>query len=60
MSPVINKFLVAIVTFLGELAIILNMTPEVDITTTEWLLLAVGFIGALGVYAVPNSTRSSV
>lgn len=59
MNPVINKFLVALATFLGELAIVLNMTPEIDVTASEWLLLSVGFLGALGVYAIPNATRRS-
>lgn len=59
MPPTINKFLVALAGFLGELAIVLTMTPDVDVTASEWLLLAVGFLGALGVYAIPNH-RSTV
>lgn len=54
MSPVINKFLVAIATWITELVFVLNVTPSEPVTVTEWLMLAVTFMGALGVFAVPN------
>jgi len=53
MSPVINKFLVAIATTVAALAIVV---PD-GVTQVEGLMLVVQFLGALGVYAIPNATR---
>lgn len=53
MNPVINKFLVAIATVIAELVVVV----QDGLTTQEWLLLALSFLGALGVYAVPNAAR---
>lgn len=58
-SPVINKFLVAIATFIAALATTLASTPDVAPTTSEWLVLALVFLGALGVYGVANAPKGS-
>lgn len=57
MTPTINKFLVAAVTFIAELSVVLAFTPDVAPTTSEWLALTLAFFGALGVYAIPNERR---
>lgn len=51
MNPYINKFLVALVTVLGAMALIVQN----GITTEEWLTLAVLGLNAIGVYAIPNA-----
>lgn len=51
MNPVINKFLIALVTVLGVLIVVM---PD-GISAAEWVQLAIVFFGALGVYAVPNA-----
>jgi len=51
LNPYINKFLIALVTVLGAMAIIIND----GITADEWLTMAVLGLNAIGVYAVPNA-----
>lgn len=53
----INKFLVAIASFIAALSVALATTPDVAPTTSEWLTLALVFLGALGVYAIPNADK---
>lgn len=52
MNPVINKFLVALATALATVAVV---APD-GFTTQEIILVVLSFLGALGVYAVPNAT----
>ena len=56
MNPAINKFLVAIATVVAELAIVI----DAGLTQQEILILVLSFLGALGVYAVPNAAKPSV
>ncbi len=59
MSPVINKFLVAIATVLAALVAMLGDNDLSSFTTSQWLTLAIVALGALGVYAIPNASRRS-
>ena len=53
MNPVINKFAVAIVTVIAELAVVING----GLNEQEIILLILSFAGALGVYAIPNAAK---
>ena len=55
MSPVINKFLIAIASCL---AVVATVSGD-GFTTQELILIALTFLGALGVYAVPNASQPS-
>jgi hypothetical protein len=46
-----RKFFVALVAALAELAVVLS---DGTVTTSEWILVAIAFAGALGVYQVAN------
>lgn len=50
-----NKLWVALGAALAQVAVVLNDTvsPNV-ITTSEWVTVAIAFVGALGVYAIAN------
>ena len=52
MSPVINKFLVAVASCLSVVAVVSGD----GFTTEEIILIALTGLGALGVYAVPNAS----
>lgn len=52
----IRKFLVALAAFLADLAAV---TADGDLTVNEGIGAALVLLGALGVYAAPNITRSS-
>ncbi len=58
MNPVINKFLVAIASCLSVVAVVSGD----GFTVEEIVLIVMTGLGALGVYAVPNSvsTRTTV
>ena len=51
-----NKLWVALGAALAQVAVVLNDTvsPNV-ITTSEWVTVAIAFVGALGVYAIANT-----
>lgn len=51
---VAKKFMVALVAALGILA---NALSDGHVTGSEWLSVAVAFLGALGVYAVTNAKQ---
>lgn len=53
MNPVINKFMVAVATVLATLAVVIDG----GVTQQEWILLGIDFLGALGVYAIPNAAK---
>lgn len=53
----LNKFVVALASFIAALSVALASTPEVAPTSSEWLTLALVFFGALGVYAIPNADK---
>lgn len=46
-----RKFLVALIAALGVLLVVLDN----GVTASEWVQVAIAFLGALGVYAVPNA-----
>ena len=48
-----RKFLTALATALSSLAVALDE----GVTDSEWIMVALAFLGALGVYAVPNAAR---
>jgi len=50
-----NKFFVALGASLAQVVVVLNDTvsPGV-ITTSEWVTVAIAFVGAITVYAVAN------
>lgn len=54
MSPIINKFLVAIATVIATLATVIDD----GLTDQEIIMLIIVGLGALGVYAIPNASRS--
>ncbi len=56
MNPVINKLLIALATFVAELAVVI----DAGLTQQEGLILVLAFLGALGVYAVPNAAKRPV
>ena len=45
-----SKFLAALAT---ALTVTLTVLPD-GVTTAEWITISLAFLGALGVYAVPN------
>lgn len=45
-----RKFIVALATALGILAVVLND----GVTGAEWIQVALAFLGSLGVYQIPN------
>lgn len=47
----IRKFLVAVS---AAIAVLATVWADGAVTGTEWLEVALAFLGALGVYAVPN------
>ena len=49
----IRKFLIAIAAAIGVLIAALS---DNLVTTTEWLQVILGFLGGIGVYAIPNDT----
>jgi hypothetical protein len=51
-----RKFVVALVAAAGVLIITLTSTSDGGsaITPSEWLQIAVAFLGAVGVYSIPN------
>lgn len=51
---VAKKFMVALVAALGVLA---NALSDGHVTSSEWISVAVAFLGALGVYAVTNAKQ---
>lgn len=53
MSPVINKFLVALASVLAVLAVV----ADNGLTTQEIITLALTGLGAVGVYAIPNASK---
>lgn len=55
MNPVINKFLVALGAAIATLAVVV---PN-GLTTQEIITVVISFLGALGVYTVPNATPSA-
>jgi hypothetical protein len=46
-----RKFLIALA---AALAILATAVSDNTVSVSEWIAIAVGFIGALGVYAVKN------
>lgn len=59
MNPTINKFLVAIVTAIVTLQIQLGDTELSNLSAPQILTVVVAFLGALGVYAIPNTKPTS-
>lgn len=53
MDPIINKFLVAVVTCGAAIATLLSD----GVTTEEWITIGILFANSIGVYAIPNSVR---
>lgn len=58
MSPVINKFLVALITAAVTLQLQLAETKLAELTAVQIITIVVAFAGALGVYTIPNATKS--
>ena len=50
----VRKFLVALGAALGVLATALH---DSQVTASEWVGVAIAFLGALGVYQVPNKSK---
>lgn len=57
MSPVINKFLVALATTIACIAVV---SADGVMSQQDWLLVALDALGAIGVYAVPNAAKRPV
>lgn len=53
MNPVINKFLVALVTVLGAAGVLVSD----GVSTEEVIALVILFFNALGVYQIPNTSK---
>lgn len=51
MNPVINKFLVALVTVLGAAAVLVND----GVTVQEGIAMAIMALNAIGVYGIANA-----
>lgn len=51
-----KKFCVALVTALGILAVAIDD----GVVTSEWIQVAIAFLGALGVYAADNVPKSKL
>jgi hypothetical protein len=52
MNPVINKFLIAVVTVLGAVGVLLSD----GLSTPDIIAMVILFANAMGVYAIPNQT----
>lgn len=53
----IRKFLVALTAALGTIITVWTTGQPADVITgPEWIMVVLSFLGALGVYAVPNET----
>ena len=53
MNPIINKFLIALASCLSVVAVVSGD----GFTTQEIILIVLTFLGALGVYAIPNASQ---
>jgi uncharacterized membrane protein len=49
-----RKFLIAL---LAALAVLATSLTDNVLTTSEWIQVAIAFIGALGVYSIPNGDK---
>lgn len=53
MNPVINKFLVAVVTVLGAVGVLVSD----GVTAEEVIAMVILFFNAFGVYQIPNASK---
>lgn len=52
--PTVRKFLAAVAAALAQLAVALS---DGVVTQSEWIMVALAFLGAIGVYAAVNEKK---